>query len=385
MKLLIFSQNDESGPSSRIRVYQLLEYLKSENIEHKTIPLITKDSMKIFSVLAGGRNPLNLGLALVKILMLYFRRYIDVLSAKNYDAVLVQKDVLPFGLLFLLRLSKKPIIFEYDDPIWLPHSSAGVGKILIPLLTRYRKYCLDRVLSTSAGVITDTPPLLNYAEKFCSKTLLLTSPIVAERYKMNREEEDERACLIWIGSPSNSYLLENLLPSLENFAKNYGSCRLLNVGGFVLHSEIIQIENISWSLDNEVKSLKRAWVGLMPLSPDKFNNYRVGYKIWQYYAASLPVLGVDLGLNRIAIQKGVTGLLYNHSNQEDFSQQLVSMVTEKSYRHAMGKQGRKIVEQENDTDVLGPKWAKFIRGLVEDSRSENARLPEILEPHTLEN
>jgi glycosyltransferase involved in cell wall biosynthesis len=363
VRILILTQYDEVGASSRIRVYQFLEYLKKNGIEYEVYPLIPKNSAKIFSGFARGQKWIGALYSYFHILRSYLRRYSHVLKARHFDGVLLQKDVLPFGLLRLLLIFNKPIVFEIDDPIWLTHSSMGQDGLLKKLVIAYRKWCFDRVLKVSQAVISDTQPIADYALQYCKKVWVMTSPINAEIYKMTRNQEDAVPTLIWIGSPGTTYLIEDLVPHLDDIAKEI-PMRLLNVGGLPLKASFLQIENIGWSIANEVSSLRRAWVGLMPTATDPFNDRKFGYKIWQYYAASLPVLGPNLGLNNMAIRNQKTGLLYEPTGASNLESRLRLILNDRDLRLQMGLNARSLVEQEHDLKVLGPKWAQFLKQIL---------------------
>ena len=183
-KILFLTQYDEQGASSRIRIYQFLPYFEESGFSVFVKPLINKKGQKLMNTLAVEKNLLKLIFLLFQIFFQFFKRYIHVIQAWSYDLVVVQKDVLPFALRFLLKLGQKKVVFEIDDAIWLPHNSIGKKGTIQKAIASYRKHCLSGVLKSSTAVITDNSFLTEYARKYCHNVLTLTAPIDSQKYKV---------------------------------------------------------------------------------------------------------------------------------------------------------------------------------------------------------
>ena len=260
------------------------------------------------NTLAVEKNLLKLIFLLLQIFFQFLKRYIHVIQAWSYDLVVVQKDVLPFALRFLLKLGQKKVVFEIDDAIWLPHNSIGKKGTIQKAIASYRKHCLSGVLKSSTAVITDNSFLTQYAHQYCHNVLTLTAPIDSQKYKVQHIHCSE-INFIWIGSPGTSYLLEGLIPSLERLSLKT-SIILHNVGGLPLKSKKFKILNQEWSIKQELESLSVADIGLMPLDNLPFNRGKWGYKMVQYFAAGIPTLASKVGLNKEAIIDFKNGILY---------------------------------------------------------------------------
>lgn len=361
-KIIFLTQYDERGASTRIRIYQFLPFFRSQ-FQVVMRPLISRDGQKFLNDLAVERNFFRLVILLMKVLLNFLKRYFHVIEAWRYDVVVVQKDVLPFGLLWLLKFGQKNIIFEFDDAIWLGHQSAGKQEYIQKIIVFLRKMYLIRMLKTAKKVIVDNSFLANFSREFCSDVLVISAPIDTDLYKVSRSSFiPELISFIWIGSPGTSYLLEGLMPFLIKLSEKK-KFKLINVGGLILHSEHFLIDNVPWSIDNELKSLSVAQIGLMPLDDIPFNQGRLGYKIVQYFSAGLPTLATNIGLNSEVIQPNINGLLYEINNEEDFVAKAYSLIDDTQKTLKMGENARKIAEDSYDLSKLSTVFSQTIKSL----------------------
>ncbi len=369
-RLLFLTQWDESGASSRVRIYQFLPFFRDAGFEFEVRPLIKNDANRFFSAMASKGKILQFFITLFKMLLEQIRRVEDVFEADKFDAVIVQKDVLPFGLQFLLRWKQPEIIFEFDDPIWLKNPAYQNVPVIPELITLYRRHLLIRLLKISKLVIVDTPGLRDFSEQYCNNVLLLSSPIQVDKYKVKAPSNSPTKTLGWIGSPATTYLIERLLPALELLSKQV-PITLLNVGSLPLASPSFTIENLNWSLENEQRALARFDVGLMPSDQDPFNCLRFGYKAVIYFSAGLPTLATDVGTNRFIIEDGVTGLLFHPTNPDDFVEKAFHILTNEGLRKEMGRRARQVAETQYDLPLLAARYLKAVNSLLDKKEAKN--------------
>ena len=72
---------------------------------------------------------------------------------------------------------------------------------------------------------------------------------------------------------------------------------------------------IDWSLENEVQYLKQAHAGIMPLDKDMFSQGKSAFKLIQYLAAGIPLIGSVVGENNRVIHDGENGYLVSSKSQ----------------------------------------------------------------------
>ncbi len=360
-KILFLTQYDDSIASSRVRVYQFLPLLRQRGYDVTVRPLLTKRGYQVLRALAEEKRALGLFSALSHVVWSYFSRVFHLFEALSYDAVFVQKDVLPFGMRRLLHLFNKNIIFDFDDPIWLGHPSSGEKTSLGSWIRRYREHSLLGMLRVAKVVITDNELIRQFAQIHAREVHVICSPVDTSFYPFHLPDKEitEKTVLGWIGSPSTTYLLEALLPQIGELAKN-SPIKLLNLGGMAIHSPDFEIENLPWSLPAELSALKRMDIGLVPMDDRPFNLYRFGYKAVIYFSAGVPCLAADVGLNRTMIEEGRTGLLYGNGPGRSFVQQTKRMISSLELRRTISRCGRDNAERHYDVKVLANDLAAIL-------------------------
>ena len=83
--------------------------------------------------------------------------------------------------------------------------------------------------------------------------------------------------------------------------------RLKVIADFELHSEVLPIDNVPWSLATEAVELARSTIGIAPMTDDPWTRGKCGLKVLQYMASGLPVITSPYGVNRELVVEGETG------------------------------------------------------------------------------
>ncbi len=365
IKILFLTQYDEHGASSQVRVYQFLPEFKSRGVEFTVRPLLKKKADQLFLGLSRFAGVIERYRSLFFIFGQYLGRVFDVFLALRVDGVVVQKDVLPFGLGRLLFLLNQNVVFEFDDPIWLPHESISGKAGAKSLIVRYRKHCLDFFLKRARLVICDNPKMKTYVEQFNSNVLVFSSPVDVKVYESVACEKSGKE-IAWIGSSGTTYLLQNVLPTLEKIAKTRPLV-LHNIGGAELHSDVLEVRNTPWSPKNVVEVGSRCSFGFAPGEKGQFNHYKYAYKIWLYAALSIPTLASNDGLNPIAVKEGVTGLLFDPSSEESLMNAVAKLLDNPEKTRQMGANAYHWVKSEYDLPIGSKTLVDRILSTLEQS------------------
>jgi glycosyltransferase involved in cell wall biosynthesis len=75
----------------------------------------------------------------------------------------------------------------------------------------------------------------------------------------------------------------------------------------------------------------------MPLTDSMFERGKCGYKLIQYMACGLPVVGSPVGVNSAIVEHGKSGFLAGTS--EEWSRYLRTLCADKALREEQGKAG----------------------------------------------
>src|SRR3989338_4714937 len=117
MKVLFIVPYPTAGASNRYRVEQYLPYLKKAGIKYSLRPFWSNPAYKILYKNGGY---------IQKIFFFIWgtiSRLFGLLEIFRYDIVFIHREEYPIGAEFFettISILKKPIIFDFDDAIFLP-------------------------------------------------------------------------------------------------------------------------------------------------------------------------------------------------------------------------------------------------------------------------
>jgi glycosyltransferase involved in cell wall biosynthesis len=355
MRVLFLTQYDANGPSSRIRVYQLQPFLRDLGLASDIRPLLTGDVKTLIASLFSDRGVFHKAYAAFTIALHFLKRFQHVIIARHYEVVVVQKDVLPFGLRPLLQLFNRNIVYEFDDAIWEPTPGQKRKSLVMAAIFRYRSRLFHRLLRSSRAIIAENSYLAEYATTFNRKVATITAPIDTHRYRsLMPQDRNGDVILGWIGSPGTTYLLESLEPALSRIGRCFDRIVVHNVGGSPIQFAGIPVRNITWSEAGEIEHLRSFSVGLMPLDDTAFNRGRLGYKMIIYASMGIPTVAADIGLNRTVIKHNETGFLARHD--DDWIDYISRLIADPGLRERLGSNARRVAISEYDVRAAAEKY-----------------------------
>jgi glycosyltransferase involved in cell wall biosynthesis len=97
----------------------------------------------------------------------------------------------------------------------------------------------------------------------------------------------------------------------------------------------------------------------MPLIDGSWERGKCGYKLIQYMASGLPVVGSSVGVNPQIIRQGISGYLAN--TNEDWVIFLATLIDDVSLRCRLGLNGRKRVEEIYSVQQVGPRLISLLQ------------------------
>lgn len=307
--IVFFTKYTYAGASSRYRVYQFVPYFELSGFRVVVIPLFTDD----YLTAKYNKEPTSL-LLFIK---LYLKRIIDVLKVSNKSRVYIEYELLPYFPLWLERWFKwKGInyVVGYDDAVF--HKYDSHHSLLIRWLFGRK---IPGVIKKAQKVITGSQYLTQFALKYNSHLVEIPTSIDFVKYVEKPGYLKSNIFTIgWIGTPSSSQNVINILSALKKFLTRY-SAKLVLIGFDRVLAEYVnseQIELVSWSEPDEIPLIKSFDVGIMPLDRTPFNQGKCGFKLIQYMACGLPTISTPLVAN-VNIDKG-NGNLFASTNDEWF-------------------------------------------------------------------
>ncbi len=343
MRVLLLSRYARLGPSSRIRCYQYVDYLRAHSVDVTSAPFLDNDYVKSF-VSDGTRRSGHIVAA-------FLRRVRWLLRARQYDLLWMQYEALPWLPDLLergLMPAGVPYVVDYDDAQFHQYDlnpSAIVRWLL--------KDKLDGIMARAAAVVAGNDYLATRARQAgATEVLVLPSAVDVSLYRASLNDAASPFTIGWIGSPTTAQYLMSIADALREACRQLPA-RLVLVGSGPIDLPGVPIEVRGWQESTEADEIATFDVGIMPLTDGPWEQGKCGFKLLQYMAAGLPTIASPVGANKVIVRHGTTGFLARTS--EDWMRAFVALAESKDLCARMGRAGRQVAEREYSTTVVAPR------------------------------
>jgi glycosyltransferase involved in cell wall biosynthesis len=347
LRILGLSLFGRKGASSRYRLYQYIPLLEKKGIEVKVFPLINDSAYDVFMGVKKVHPVLKPFHRIFLVVTAMIKRFFHILKAGSFDAVYIQKDVLPSFYLFILKKLNKNIIFDLDDAIYENHATVKPSLFSLDyLFFRLRKNNLNKILLSAKAVTVTVAYLAEYVKKYNKNVHIITGPIDCSAYIFVPKKNNDKAVVGWIGSPVTAKYVRDILPAFAELLKKYPDIEFHIVGSKPYEAGGINIKFFDWSEESEIGLLSQFDIGIMPLTDDKWSKGKGGLKILQYFAMGIPVVCSPVGINEELVKDGING--YHAKNMIEWTEKLGNLIKDPALRKKFGIAGRKTVVEKFD-------------------------------------
>lgn len=263
----------------------------------------------------------------------YAKRVSLLKKLDEYDAVFIYREAALLGPAFLEKFisRRKPIIYQLDDPLFVPYRSPTNGYL------SYLKFFgkIKEIIAISKIVIVNSSAIREYALQYNSNVWQIPSLVDTKKFVYEPFPDHlHRVCIGWSGSPTtvkNLKIIEKPLQILS--AKNL--CDFHFIGGDDFNLQGVNYTSQRWNGDTEVTDLQRMQVGLVPLPDVPWNRYKFIMKTVQYMALGIVPVGTPMASNLEVIKHGENGFLA--SSDDEWIEYLSTLVQDEALRHRMSK------------------------------------------------
>jgi len=357
VKVLFLTSFPIEAACTRYRCTQYFDYLRQQGVECELRPFLSPD---LFLTLyrPGGhvRKAIHLSLSAL-------RRLRDIAAVNRFDVVFVQREAAlfgpPFVEWFVTRIGKKPMVFDFDDAIFVPYISPTYGR-LATLLKFPQKTAAN--IRLSRHVIAGNNYLADYAKQFNKNVTVIPTVVDASQWtpKYATRNSQHPLTIGWIGSPTTTQYLKPLLAVLEELSHHH-KFTLKIVGAnetFSLNGTPIQNER--WQLEREIADFQSLDIGVYPITEDEWSIGKSGFKAIQYMAAGVPCVASPVGVNKEIIQDGVNGFLA--ATPQEWKEKLSLLIEDAALRQRLSRAGRHTVENWYSLQAQAPRLLEILRG-----------------------
>lgn len=281
---------------------------------------------------------------------------------RRFDAVVIHRTASLFGPAVLERVVaalRRPVIFDFDDAIYLLHTTPanrGIGWLKFPGKTTTLCRIAERVIVANRG-------LADYARRYNQNVCVIPSSVDTERYQPAPAPAAPSTPLRlgWTGSSTSLAYLEMFTPVLRLLRERLAFELIVHSDRQPSLQEIPFVWR-PWSPETEVEELARFDIGVMPMPDDAWARGKSAMKALLYMAMGIPAVCSDVGTNRDVIRHGENGLLV--TSPQSWVETIESLAGDPGLRRRIGREGRRTVEERYSKQVCAARFAEVVREVV---------------------
>jgi len=284
--LTVVSPYGANAPSTRVRAYNWASHL---GLDIEKVEFAGHSNSRPETLL---RDPVKVAAAACRV---------RARAAQPVDSLLLSREASPFsrgGLeeLFIRRANRS--IYDFDDALFADQK--GWRQLL-------GKESKCRRAATAADVVVAGNDLLaDWATQYSGDVRLIPSCVEPAAYSQKATwQMATPPRLVWLGSASTEDFARQIAGSLQQVHESTGArLTLISAPRVREWPELAQFtDRAPWSLDTFGRTLAEADLAIAPLADTLYSRGKCAYKLLQYAATGLPMIGSPVGANALALQR----------------------------------------------------------------------------------
>jgi glycosyltransferase involved in cell wall biosynthesis len=360
--LFIAHHRLDRSPGQRYRFEQFFNYLNENGFHcHLSNILDHKDDKILYS-------KANYFKKFLIALSAYKKRNQNIKNINQYDLVVIYREaVLTRSIYFEKELAKTgiPIVFDFDDAIWV--KDVSVGNKWLSFMKSANK--IKKILPFCSHVTTGNNYLAEYALQYNNNVTVIPSTIDTNKY-IPYTNTNNVVTIGWVGSHTTVKHFELILNVYKDLKTKYGKAISFKViGDPNYRNEDLDIIGEPWSNEREVELFNSIDIGVMPLVEDSWTKGKCGMKGLLYMSVGKPAVMSAVGMNTEIIEHGVNGFI--PVGKKEWFDVLSLLIEDKGLRDIIGDRGRKTVEEKYSFEAYKNVYLELYRKLVKIDVNEN--------------
>jgi glycosyltransferase involved in cell wall biosynthesis len=281
----------------------------------------------------------------------------------QFDAVIVQRKLLPRWALARLRRGAKRLLFDFDDAVWLRDSYSAKGPRDPKRAARFRA-----TVEACDAVIAGNEFLATAARQFAPAERVRVIPTCVEpaRYPVAAHAPRESFRMVWVGSSSTLQGLERFGETLSAIGRAVPRARLKLVCDRFAEFPPLPVDRCTWSAATEAAEIAACDAGIGWVPDDDWSRGKCGLKVLQYQAAGLPVIANPVGVQSEFARAGATGFLARTT--DEWVAAARALAADAALRARLGAAGRGQVEAKYSVTAGAELWHAALGALAADRR-----------------
>jgi glycosyltransferase involved in cell wall biosynthesis len=279
---------------------------------------------------------------------------------RDYDVVLVLREAFFLGGPWSewIAARRAPLIFDFDDAIWLPSISEG-NRRFAALKNAGKVATLARMANT---VIVGNSYLASWARKQNSNVQIVPTCVDTDRYvpRTASRGHDQPIVIGWSGSAATVGHFKLIQPVLQRIRRKFGArveFKLVGVPEF--RNDALGVRGEAWSAATEVHSLQSMDIGIMPLPDDEWSKGKCGLKALTYMSVGIPAIVSPVGVSHEIVADGVNG--FAPPTDDEWVEALSQLILDEELRRKLGAAGRATVVERYSVERWREPLLRIIR------------------------
>jgi glycosyltransferase involved in cell wall biosynthesis len=327
------------SPSQRFRFEQYFKLLEDSGVRCYNQSFW---GIKTWRVLyKSGHTPQKVAGFLTGIL----KRIFLLIKIGKADYVFIHREIMPVGPpvfeWIIAKIFRKKIIYDFDDAIWLPNTSAE--NRIVSIIKWHSK--TQSICKWSYRVSCGNNYLAGFAKQFNRHVVFNPTTIDTEGHHnpaCYSKHASGKITVGWTGSHSTLKYIDVVIPVLKQLETKYGAIfQFIVIANKKPELPLNNLVFIPWKEQTEIEDLSKIDIGIMPLTDDIWAQGKCGFKALQYMALQIPAVVSPVGVNIEIIESGINGFLC--SSEEEWFNAIDKLLQDETLRHRIGAAGRKKV------------------------------------------
>jgi glycosyltransferase involved in cell wall biosynthesis len=345
-KVLILPRHDVLAAGTRYRYAQFIPYLSAHGFECTIAPFFDGEYTEAL-LTAGRKKRWRLGTYFV-------RRLMNILSARQYDLVVIRGEIVPFLPRAFERLLAglcAPYVLDFDDAFFHVYDQHPAGVVRSVFGSK-----IPELIRGAALNVAGSEYLASYARRFSRNVVVVPTVVDLARYPAAPVSTERTGFRIgWIGSPTTTRHLQAIVPELREFCQRR-QAELVAIGAQPFDADGLPVRWVQWSEASEVQELAQTDIGIMPLPDTPWAAGKCGLKLIQAMACWRPVVASPVGANRQIVEHNVCGL---HAEPGQWGASLERLCVETEFRRELGMAARGRVDEHYSLQAWAPRLARL--------------------------
>ncbi|MGY0287367.1 MAG: glycosyltransferase family 4 protein [Candidatus Methanodesulfokora washburnensis] len=309
-----------------------------------------------------------------------FERYIFPYSL--FDLFRLYDYTEKFDIIFISRISsflihfiekkwkekRKKVIFDLDDPLYLPTRKILGLKVRSPSFSH-----IEKVMKDSDVVTVSSHSILSYVKNFNSNSFLIHTPIDTEVFNPLIKKKSEKFTIGWIGHAYGHLVnLKMLRYPLMRLGEQYDiRFKIISYLGYNAvkrtFKEVEKFVEVDYGPDYWIpfeklpKYISDFDVLASPLIKSSWFEGKSAIRVATGMAMGIPVIASPVGEQKYIIKHEINGFLAR--NEEEWYNYLKILIEDENLRKRIGREGRNTAESELSLEANGKKLYGIIHNL----------------------